>query len=81
MGTSVALVPERYRTSYNKTYFRIFAFWDKTEKIETLVLVTHGIIKKIEKIPEKELEKSGNHFLKDWRLCGADLNYYWQMPK
>lgn len=35
-----------FRTLYNKTHFRIFAFWDKTKKIDTLVLVTHGIIKK-----------------------------------
>ncbi len=47
-----------FRTLYNKTYFRIFAFWDKTEKIETLVLATHGLIKKIGKTPEKEIEKA-----------------------
>ncbi|MGV8945512.1 MAG: type II toxin-antitoxin system RelE/ParE family toxin [Lutibacter sp.] len=49
-----------FRTLYNKTYFRIFAFWDKTEKIETLVLATHGIIKKTGKVPEKEIEKAEN---------------------
>jgi hypothetical protein len=43
-----------FRTLYNKTYFRIFAFWDKTEKVENLVLATHGIIKKKEKTPEKK---------------------------
>ena len=49
-----------FRTLYNKTYFRIFAFWDKTEKIETLVIATHGIIKKTLKTPEKEIEKAEN---------------------
>ena len=49
-----------FRTLYNKTYFRIFAFWDKTEKIETLVITTHGIIKKTLKTPEKEIEKAEN---------------------
>jgi len=49
-----------FRTMYNKTYFRIFAFWDKTEKIETLVIATHGIIKKTLKTPEKEIEKAEN---------------------
>jgi phage-related protein len=49
-----------FRTLYNKTYFRIFAFWDKTEKITTLVLATHGIIKKTGKTPEKEIEKAEN---------------------
>lgn len=47
-----------FRTLYNKTHFRIFAFWDKTEKVNTLVLATHGIIKKTGKAPDKEIEKS-----------------------
>lgn len=47
-----------FRTLYKKTYFRIFAFWDKTEKIQTLVLTTHGIIKKTGKTPEREIEKA-----------------------
>ena len=47
-----------FRTLYNKTYYRIFAFWDKTEKIETLVLATHGIVRKTGKTPEKEIEKA-----------------------
>lgn len=50
----------QFRTLHNKTYFRIFAFWDKTEKIETIVLATHGIIKKTKKTPEKEIEKAEN---------------------
>ena len=49
-----------FRTLYNKTYYRIFAFWDKEEKEETLVLTTHGIIKKTDKIPEKEISKAEN---------------------
>jgi phage-related protein len=47
-----------FRCLYNKTYFRIFAFWDKEDNQETLVLATHGIIKKTDKIPEKEIEKA-----------------------
>ena len=56
-----------FRTLYNKTYFRIFAFWDKTDKVvpidselikQTLVLASHGIIKKTGKTPEKEIEKA-----------------------
>ena len=57
-----------FRTLYNKTYFRIFAFWDKTEKIETLVLATHGIIKKTGKTPEKEIKKAENLRLKYFEL-------------
>lgn len=30
-----------FRTLYNKTYYRFFAFWDKTNKQETLVISTH----------------------------------------
>ena len=47
-----------FRTLFNKKHIRIFAFWDKTDSAATLVLTTHGIIKKTEKTPEKELEKA-----------------------
>ncbi len=57
-----------FRTLYNKTYFRIFAFWDKTEKINTLVLATHGIIKKTGKTPENEIIKAENIRLRYFEL-------------
>ncbi|MDD3721349.1 MAG: type II toxin-antitoxin system RelE/ParE family toxin [Lutibacter sp.] len=57
-----------FRTLYNKTHFRIFAFWDKTEKIETLVIVTHGIVKKTGKTPDKEIEKAENIRLRYFEL-------------
>lgn len=47
-----------FRTLFNKKNFRIFAFWDKTNNVETLVLATHGIIKKTGKTPDKEIEKA-----------------------
>ena len=47
-----------FRTLFNKTHFRLFAFWDKTGKQETLVISTHGIVKKTGKTPEKEIEKA-----------------------
>lgn len=47
-----------FRTKYNRMYYRLFAFWDKTDKIETLVVATHGIIKKTDKIPKSEIEKA-----------------------
>ncbi len=40
-----------FRTKYKKTYYRLLSFWDKTDKTETLVIATHGIIKKTDKIP------------------------------
>lgn len=47
-----------FRTIYNKTYYRVLSFWDKTEKSETLVVATHGIIKKTDKIHKGDIEKT-----------------------
>jgi phage-related protein len=47
-----------FRTSYNGLAYRLFAFWDKTKSEETLVIATHGIFKKTNKTPVKEIEKS-----------------------
>ena len=49
-----------FRTIYNKTYYRFFAFWDKTNKQETLVISTHGIEKKTGKVPKNEIQKAEN---------------------
>jgi phage-related protein len=49
-----------FRTLFNKTHYRLFAFWDKTEKTETLVVSTHGIVKKTDKTPASDLEKAEN---------------------
>ena len=49
-----------FRTLYNKTYFRFFAFWDKTNKQETLVISTHGIEKTTGKVPKSEILKAEN---------------------
>ncbi len=47
-----------FRTLFNKTHYRILAFWDKENSKETLVLATHGIIKKTDRTPEKEIGKA-----------------------
>ena len=44
--------------SVNKKQYRLFAFWDKREEGETLVVSTHGILKKTSKIPKKEIAKA-----------------------
>jgi phage-related protein len=49
-----------FRTLYNKTYYRFFAFWDKTNKQETLVISTHGIEMKTGKVPKNEILKAEN---------------------
>lgn len=45
-----------FRTLYNKTAYRLFAFWDT--KDNKLVVATHGIVKKTQKTPKKEIEKA-----------------------
>ena len=47
-----------FRTLYNQTHYRLFAFWDKTEAVEKLVVSTHGIVKKTKKTPPKEIQKA-----------------------
>jgi len=47
-----------FRTKYSGFQYRFLAFWDKSDKIETLVISTHGIIKKVNKMPKYEIEKA-----------------------
>ena len=63
-----------FRTLFNKTHYRIFAFWDKEDKRETLVLTTHGIIKKTDKTPEKEINKAEQIRLKYFELKNIRKN-------
>ena len=45
-----------FRTLYRKIAYRLFAFWD-TDK-NTIIVATHGIIKKTQKTPSKEIAKA-----------------------
>lgn len=47
-----------FRTLFNKTHYRLLAFWDKTEEIHTIVVTTHGFIKKTGKVPQSEIDKA-----------------------
>ena len=47
-----------FRTLFNKTYYRLFAFWDKTSNTATVVISTHGLIKKTDKIPLGDISKA-----------------------
>ncbi|WP_407635539.1 type II toxin-antitoxin system RelE/ParE family toxin [Nonlabens dokdonensis] len=47
-----------FRTLYNKKQYRLFAFWDKTDNKVTIVIATHGIVKKTQKTPKKEIDKA-----------------------
>ena len=53
-----------FRTHYNKKQYRLFAFWDKTKRTKTLVVATHGIIKKTQKTPTKEILKAKELMIK-----------------
>lgn len=45
-----------FRTHYQGIAYRLFSFWDT--ETETLVIATHGIIKKTQKTPSKEIAKA-----------------------
>ena len=47
-----------FRTKYLTKQIRLLAFWDKEDAIDTLVIITHGIIKKTKKMPKNEIEKA-----------------------
>ena len=47
-----------FRTKFNKNYYRLLAFWDKTDKKETLVIATNGFIKKTKKTSKNELKRA-----------------------
>ena len=45
-----------FRTLFSGICYRLFAFWDT--EIEALVVATHGIKKKTQKTPKREIEKA-----------------------
>ena len=47
-----------FRTKFVGQQIRLLAFWDKSDSKETLVIATHGFIKKVDKVPQNELERA-----------------------
>jgi phage-related protein len=47
-----------FRTLYQGRYYRLFAFWDKTDPEPVFVIITHGLIKKTAKTPVRDLERA-----------------------
>ncbi len=47
-----------FRTRYGGRQYRLLAFWDKRNNQQTLVVATHGMIKKASKVPGREIEKA-----------------------
>ena len=47
-----------FRIRFAGLQIRLLAFWDKTNNKETLVIATHGFIKKIDKVPANEINRA-----------------------
>ena len=47
-----------FRTKYAGLQIRLLAFWDKTDNTETLVIATHGFVKKVDKVPKNEIDRA-----------------------
>jgi phage-related protein len=47
-----------FRTLYAGLQYRLLAFWDKSNHQKTLVLATHGFVKKTSKVDKKEIVKA-----------------------
>lgn len=47
-----------FRTKFAGLQIRLLAFWDKTDNKQTLVIATHGFIKKVDKVPAGEIERA-----------------------
>ena len=46
------------RTKFGGLQIRLLAFWDQSNNKETLVIATHGFIKKVDKVPANEIERA-----------------------
>ena len=55
-----------FRTLYNGTAYRLFAFWDTDKR--ALVVATHGIVKKTQKTPKKEISRAEALMRKYYKL-------------
>ena len=47
-----------FRTRFGGLQVRLLAFWDKSDGKETLVIATHGFIKKVDKVPMGEINRA-----------------------
>ena len=48
------------RIRFGGKQIRLLAFWDKTDDKQTLVLATHGFVKKVDKVSVNEIERAIN---------------------
>ena len=49
-----------FRTRFSNKQYRMLAFWDKRDSRNTLIICSHGFVKKTSKVPEKEINQAEN---------------------
>lgn len=49
-----------FRTRFDGLQYRLLAFWDKSDHQNTLVIATHGFVKKTQKTPKSEITHAEN---------------------
>ncbi|WP_299247804.1 type II toxin-antitoxin system RelE/ParE family toxin [uncultured Cytophaga sp.] len=47
-----------FRTKFAGLQIRLLAFWDKSDNKKTLIIATHGFIKKVDKVPSNEIDRA-----------------------
>lgn len=47
-----------FRVDNNGKFYRLFSFWDNRGSKQTLIVCTHGLIKKTNKTPNSDIEKA-----------------------
>jgi phage-related protein len=47
-----------FRTRFKTKQFRLLAFWDRDSSKSTLVIATHGFVKKTQRIPKREIDRA-----------------------
>ena len=47
-----------FRSKYLGNQYRLLAFWDKSNNKNTLVIATHGFVKKTSKVPKNKIQKA-----------------------
>ena len=66
-----------FRTLYKGFQYRLLAFWDKTTSTDTLVISTHGFVKKRSKVAENEIQKAkqlkSKYFIEKTKLKNKKL--------
>ncbi len=55
---NVVVRQSQFRSTYLGNQHRLLAFWDKSKNRNTLVIATHGFIKKTSKVPKNEIQKA-----------------------